>query len=209
MSLFYILNTEDYCGEQFQIGDIMQGFTNALYKATGLSLGTYMGPTTEELSAYFSLQNMEYVTEEILWKNLSDDEKVSKILDFINRISKEEKNELIIIDPYLFRKPKENEEAIFESILKKCTYRKIIAVVDNSNTNKSFVNSISEKLDGRLEIKYSDEFHDRFWICDRETGFLTGTSLNGLGKKYCSIQEIDTDDVNEVVKILKENRIII
>ncbi len=52
MSLYFILNTDDYKGEQKQIGDIMQVFTNVLYKSTGLSLGTYVGPTSEELSNF-------------------------------------------------------------------------------------------------------------------------------------------------------------
>lgn len=209
MALYYILNTDDYKGEKNQIGDIMQAFTNVLYKCTGLSLGTYMGPTTEELSAYFTAQNMKYVTEEVLWKNLSDEEKAEKILEYINKVSGEDKNELIIIDPYLFRTPKENEGFILENILKRCNYKKIVAVVEKGNTNKTFWCSISDKLDGRLEIKYSDEFHDRFWICDRTGGFLTGTSLNGLGKKYCLIQKIDNEDINEIVRILKDKQIII
>lgn len=208
MSLYFILNTDDYKGEQKQIGDIMQVFTNALYKSTGLSLGTYVGPTSEELSNFFTTQNMEYVTEEVLWKNLTDEEKIDKMLEYIERVSETDKGELIIIDPYLFRTPKENEETILESILLRCNYEKIIAVVENANTNKSFVQHISNKLNGKLEVKYSDEFHDRFWICNRTRGFLTGTSLNGLGKKYCSIQEIDNDDVDEIVRILKNNLVV-
>lgn len=135
----------------------------------------------------------------MLWKNLTDEEKIDKMLEYIERVSETDKGELIIIDPYLFRTPKENEETILESILLRCNYEKIIAVVENANTNKSFVQHISNKLNGKLEVKYSDEFHDRFWICNRTRGFLTGTSLNGLGKKYCSIQEIDNDDVDEIV----------
>ena len=39
-------------------------------KSAGLSLGIYAVPTSEEIALFFENQGMQYVTEEVLWKNL-------------------------------------------------------------------------------------------------------------------------------------------
>ena len=46
-------------------------------------------------------------------------------------------------------------------------------------------------------------FHDRFWIANECCGFIAGTSLNGIGKKYSSINIMDKDDVINIVKLLQ------
>lgn len=98
MSLYYILDTENYKGIESEIGNIMQAFSMVLYEQTGLSLRIYMGPTSEEISSFFENQRMQYVTEEVLWKNLGDEEKVGKILQYLEKISDSDRDELIIID---------------------------------------------------------------------------------------------------------------
>lgn len=117
MSLYYILNTENYKGIESEIGNIVQAFSKALFEQTGLSLGIYAGPTSEEISEFFKNQGMQYLTEEVLWKNLNDEEKIGKILQYIEKTSGSDRDELIIIDPYLFRTPKDNEEQNLEKIL--------------------------------------------------------------------------------------------
>ena len=39
-------------------------------KSAGLSLGIYAVPTSVEIALFFENQGMQYVTEEVLWKNL-------------------------------------------------------------------------------------------------------------------------------------------
>lgn len=108
-------------------------------KSAGLSLGIYAVPTSEEIASFFENQGMQYVTEEVLWKNL-------------------------------------------EKILLKSNFRKIKAVVEKDKANKDYIKRISKRVSNKLEVLYSDEFHDRFWISNRKAGFLTGTSLNGIGE---------------------------
>lgn len=111
---------------------------------------------------------------------------------------------MIVIDPYLFRTPKENEERILLSIFGKCKYKRILALVDEKNTNKEYVRRLSRNLDCELKVVYTDLFHDRFWISNRKNGFLMGSSLSGVGKKYCLIQLIEKDDVENIIKIIDD-----
>lgn len=131
-------------------------------KSAGLSLGIYAVPTSEEIASFFENQGMQYMTEEVLWKNLDDEEKVGKILQYLEKISDSDRDELIIIDPYLFRTPKDNEEQNLEKILLKSNFRKIKAVVEKDKANKDYIKRISKRVSNKLEVLYSDEFHDRF-----------------------------------------------
>lgn len=203
MTLYYILNTEQYKGETFKIGEIMEEFTNDLRKKTGLSLNNYFGFHEEDMTTYDgNNQGVQVLNEEVLWKNLTDEEKVNTILTYINRMSDERKDELIIIDPYLFKKPKIGENDTLKDILQSCKHKKIIAIVGKSKADGDYQKEISNLLGDRLEIYYTDEIHDRFWIINRKKGFLTGTSINGIGKKYCLIQSIESDDVKAIIDIL-------
>ncbi len=203
MALCYILNTEQYKGETFKIGEIMEAFTDSLRKKTGLSLNVYRGLHEEDMTTYDgNNQGVQVLNEEVLWKNLTDEEKVNTILTYINRMSDESKDELIIIDPYLFKKPKIGENDTLKDILQSCEHKKIIAIVGKSKADGDYQKEISNLLGDRLEIYYTDEIHDRFWIINRKKGFLTGTSINGIGKKYCVIQSIESDDVKAIIEIL-------
>lgn len=51
-------------------------------------------------------------------------------------------------------------------------------------------------FDQRLE-----ECHDRFWYCpETQKGVMFGTSLNGIGKKICRIDELSDLEVKELKK---------
>lgn len=204
MSLYYILNTDDYTGDISQIGEIMNIFEKRLYKQTGLRLGTYVGPSSEELSKYFKLKGMEYVTEEVMWINMTDAEKITKILEYIQRISDYVYNELIIIDPYLFCKPQNGYEKMLTDILSRCGFEKIIVITQQKHMDIALYENIKNTLQKDIRVYYSDEFHDRYWIANQKDGFSVGTSLNGLGKKYCSIQIMDREDVGEIFTLVKE-----
>lgn len=203
MALYFILDTEQYKGETSEIGEIMDAFTDSLRKTTGLSLNVYCGLHEEDMTTYDgNNQGVQVLNEEVLWKNLADVEKVDTILTYINCMSDESKDELIIIDPYLFKKPKIGEKDTLKDILQSCEYKKIIAIVGKSKADGDYQKEISNLLGDRLEIYYTDEIHDRFWITNRKKGFLTGTSINGIGKKYCVIQSIESDDVKAIIDIL-------
>lgn len=204
MSLYYILNKDHYSGKLEEIGDIMEDFNTSLFESTGLSLNLYQGPTEEKLQSYYpGNKDIQVLTEEVLWRNLTDEQKTKKILEYIDQISDDNRAELLIVDPYLFKKPKDGEYDALIEILQSCDYTKIIAVVGKDKVDIDYQKDISDLLGERLTIKYTDEIHDRFWISNRKNGFLTGTSLNGIGKKYCVIQRLELEDVDSIVQILE------
>lgn len=203
MSLYYILIEDEYEGEKSQIGDIMEQVNNALYRSTKLKLGTYVGPTSEELSTYLEHQGMEPVFEEIMWKNMTDDEKIQKFLQYIEKIGGLN-GDLLIIDPYIFCKnPKDDYKQMLQTILIKSNYRTLKVVTDKTHYDSVFFEEIKKTLDKDIRLIFTEVFHDRFWIANECNGFTPGTSLNGVGKKYASINIMDKDDVTQIINIVK------
>jgi len=78
----------------------MLAFSQSLSKLSGLSLDIYTGPTIDDFKEY---QEHEILNEEILWKNMTDDEKVKKFVNFLHGIDSVN-NKLMIIDGYIFPK---------------------------------------------------------------------------------------------------------
>lgn len=58
--------------------------------------------TNALIERYIQEDGLEYITEEVLWKNLTKDEKVRRFSEYFTKISSQN-NELIIVDPYLFK----------------------------------------------------------------------------------------------------------
>lgn len=56
-----------------------------------------------------------------------------------------------------------------------------------------------------IEVEYSDAFHDRFWIANGNKGFISGTSLNGVGKRYSLIEILSEEDVTSIMDIVNKN----
>ena len=55
-----------------------------------------------------------------------------------------------------------------------------------------------------VKLKTSDAFHDRFWIDPLAAkGFITGTSLNGLGKRYALVDHLQQTDAADVIAALR------
>jgi hypothetical protein len=50
---------------------------------------------------------------------------------------------------------------------------------------KAFYNGVTSiRASTNVQTKYTNVFHDRFWIADEERGLFIGTSLNGIGHRY-------------------------
>ncbi|MBX7210598.1 MAG: hypothetical protein K1X78_19985 [Verrucomicrobiaceae bacterium] len=47
------------------------------------------------------------------------------------------------------------------------------------------------------------DIHDRIWISDAASGLFIGTSLNGLGCKFCLAEYLDATDTNDVIAEMK------
>lgn len=57
--------------------------------------------------------------------------------------------------------------------------------------------------------KTSDAFHDRFWVDPvASEGFITGTSLNGLGKRYALVDRLQPVDAADVVAALRAEQLL-
>lgn len=115
---------------------------------------------------------------------------------------------MIIIDPYLFYSEQDDYCGLLASIIKHSKAKTIIAITDKKNCKESSVEKIRSKSGKTIDIKYSSDIHDRFWIANRSKGFYTGTSFNGVGKRISLINMIPDNDVVEIIRELREQSII-
>jgi hypothetical protein len=130
-------------------------------------------------------------------------------------------DELIIIDPYFY--PNFNNPAQltnyttriigllnnYSQILK--DVRVITSSRVTSNTTKSTVENAIKSLNPHIRThhKTTNDIHDRFWISNnRSKGILSGTSLNGFGKKYCIVDFLDDQDVADIIQELSNSSLI-
>ena len=106
---------------------------------------------------------------------------------FVELIRKAER-EIVLIDGYvdietlnLLSKKKENVAATIYT-----KQRTPITDIDIQNFNAQYPS---------LEIKYSNSFHDRFLILDRNVVYHIGASLKDAGKKCFGINKIEDEEI--------------
>lgn len=159
------------------------------------------------ISGYLQENNLEYVQEEILWKNMTTKEKTnvfsSKLLE-IGTAS----NELIIVDPYLFSTKNSEYCDLLAGIIAESRAKVVLVITDKKNYKQESFDCVNNAVGITIKVKYSTEFHDRFWISNRKKAFYTGTSFNGIGKKLSLINLIDDLDVSTIVESLSEQGLI-
>ena len=128
-------------------------------------------------------------------------------------------SELIITDPYFFAPRIDSTYVPFISNIIKRTnsdLKKLIIITPDldycySESTKNSVISGLKAVFSDLEIthSFSRKVHDRFWISNnRSKGIITGTSINGLGKKYCLIDHLEDADVLDLITDLKSEGLI-
>ncbi|EQH20700.1 hypothetical protein QKY_3091 [Clostridioides difficile DA00211] len=135
---------------------------------------------------------------DLLRIDMSRDEKVVKMRDYIEKIDGYEKD-LIIVDNYIL--PNRYDEHYKTMLLKILNGCKKITII-TSDYNEELYSFVKEILDIDIEIKISKNFHDRFWLTDNK-GIVVGTSLNGIGKKFCLIDKLKDADLKELKEIIK------
>ena len=166
------------------------------------------GEVNSIIESYMGENNFEYVTEEVLWKNMTVNEKVNKFSGNLSKIGS--KNvELIIVDPYIFSSEQDEYCEILASVLNSSEAKRIIIVTDKRNYKEESSLKVSAKINIAMDIKYSVDFHDRFWIANREKGFYTGTSFNGIGKKLSLINILTDNDVKDIIDELSNQSLIL
>jgi len=130
------------------------------------------------------------------------------ISQFLENIGIDE--ELIIIDPYFFAPNVGVQyvsmiENILSPFLNDLRNIKIITASHSrafSAHTKNLVETHLTNINPSLAISHStsNELHDRFWVTNnRKKGILTGTSLNGFGRKYSVIDYLQEEDVLEII----------
>ncbi len=135
------------------------------------------------------------------------------LIDYLKQ--SDPKQELIIIDPHLFPT---NPAATYLALLTRVIGSVVAAVntvhiITKSNYNQNLFATLRSSLRSQssntvVKITISDDFHDRFWICDKTHGIIVGTSLNGLGIRYSVIQKLDDLDTQDIVNSLRTEGLI-
>jgi len=122
-------------------------------------------------------------------------------------------DELLIVDPYFlaavkYERPKEYAEFV-RSILEPFGFRlSRILLITTGHTNREVRDAFVAMLrtlpkTPRLICRTSEKYHDRCWL-NRRTGrgFIVGSSLNSLGRKYAVAQRISEEDGHTVIESL-------
>ena len=122
---------------------------------------------------------------------------------------KAENNTILVTDPYLFpyiRNPSEEQTYKTELVnLLVSLHAKKVIFCSKEKKNTVMFQSIETELQNKGIILGFDqrleECHDRFWYCpETQKGVMFGTSLNGIGKKICRIDELSDLEVKELKK---------
>lgn len=118
-----------------------------------------------------------------------------------------ENGTILVTDPYLFpsmrdQNAEQTYKAELANLLVSLHAKKVIfcskeiknIVMFRSIEAELQNNGIILEFDQRLE-----ECHDRFWYCpETEKSIIFGTSLNGIGRKICRIDELSESEVAEL-----------
>ncbi|MBR1442330.1 MAG: hypothetical protein IJ583_02210 [Firmicutes bacterium] len=191
-------------------GDLIYSINKILLNKFGFYLVINTNITQEK-------KDFKVLNEEILFKHMSNEEKINKINDYIKEalIKTENREELIIIDSYLFCKPYtdyEEYQSMLIELLQKLNFKQIIAI--NNTKNNSYCNDLKETIeknlpdDSTLKEISCNKIHDRFLIVNRNKGIVIGTSLNSFGNKMFYMNHLDDIDTETILNYLYENNII-
>lgn len=118
------------------------------------------------------------------------DGQVYDAFSMIIELIKKAKNEIILIDNYV--------DIDTLNILSKKNDKVNVKIYTKKETklNSKDINKFNTQYP-KLEVKYTDRFHDRFLILDRKYIYHIGASLKDLGKKCFGITLIKYDAIIE------------
>ena len=116
----------------------------------------------------------------------------SKVLDIFN----EAKSELIVVDAYA-------DKSVLD-IIRRLKVNVILIVKTKSLLNQMHIDKYNKQY-SNLKIIYNDEYHDRYFVIDRNKVYHCGTSLNYIGKKTFCINIIGDEKAKEsLIDIITE-----
>ena len=93
---------------------------------------------------------------------------------------------------------------MLSNIIEKSNSQFVVVITDNRDYKAKSFELVKSKVGASIKLKFSLDFHDRFWIVDRKNGICSGTSLNGVGKRISLLNEISEEDVRDIVYELSE-----
>ncbi len=109
----------------------------------------------------------------------------------INEIFSNAKKELIIIDAYA--------DITILDIIKKLSVDVIVITKQNGLLTNMDIKKYNNQYHN-LTIKYSDAFHDRYFIIDNNKVYHCGASINHAGTRTFSINILEDRDVCDALK---------
>ena len=157
-----------------------------------------------------SLINSVPLFEHLVVQGATQNHIVDTMHKYLDKIGVD--NELIIIDPYFYAPTTDTTypttiDLILSKYLPQVDTLHIITFPNKVDvTLRTAIETNLKTKNTSLNIlhKTSNNYHDRFWISNnREKGILTGTSLNGYGKRYSLLDRLNTSDVREIVGSLQ------
>lgn len=187
--------------EEQNVGDIMLRFSDVLLKEPNIYFAQYNG--SKEMFIDGIPQNYIVLLEEVLFSNMTLEEKKQKISEYVDKVETKDKK-VLIIDPYLLAKNSTDEyKELITYLFKRLQFSKLNIVVDESKYDNELFNELVSNISGDVKLNFTNKFHDRYWISESGKGFTTGSSLNGIGKKVCRIDLMETAEVNDIVDYVR------
>ncbi|MGM5485299.1 MAG: ORF6N domain-containing protein, partial [Nanobdellota archaeon] len=113
------------------------------------------------------------------------DGQVFDAYEFVSRLIKKAKKEIILIDNYV-------DESVLTLLSKKKKNVKVIIYTKNISKQLKLDEEKFNKQYGGLEIKYFDKSHDRFLRIDNQL-YHFGASLKDLGKRWFAFSKISAE----------------
>ena len=109
----------------------------------------------------------------------------------ISEIFRKAKKDLIIIDAYA--------DVTILDMIKKISVNVIVITKQNGLLTNMDIKKYNNQYHN-LTIKYSDSFHDRYFIIDNNDIYHCGASINHAGARTFSINILEDKDVCETLK---------
>ncbi len=114
---------------------------------------------------------------------------------------------IYVTDPYLFYAPDTSYECDLTEILKGLKAKEIQYCVKTVR-GKDFFNRIVQELAQQnctlKHVPLLKDYHDRFWLCNAsQKAVVFGTSLNGLCKRICRVDMLNSEEILELKKALQ------
>lgn len=200
--LLYGLDCGDFnSSEEQNVGDIMLRFSDILLKEPNIYFAQYNA--SKEMFIDGIPENYIVLLEEVLFSNMTLEEKKQKISVYIDKIETKDKK-VLIIDPYLLAKNSTDEyKELIKYLFESLQFSKLNIVVDKSKYDSDLFNELVSNISGDVKLYFTNTIHDRYWISESGKGFTTGSSLNGIGKKVCRIDLMTNEEVSDIMDYIR------